>query len=35
LARGFQDMCLHEESKAKAVEKIGGGRSTRSADRVA
>jgi hypothetical protein len=28
LAHGFEDMCLHEEWKAKAVEKVGGGRST-------
>jgi hypothetical protein len=29
LARGFEDTCLHEELKAKAVEKVGGGLSTR------
>jgi hypothetical protein len=28
LARRFDDMCLHEEYKAKAVEKVGGGSST-------
>jgi hypothetical protein len=35
LARGFKDTCLHEEYKAKAVEKVGGGRSTWSASHVA
>jgi hypothetical protein len=25
LVRGFEDMCLHEEKKAKAVEKVSGG----------
>jgi hypothetical protein len=35
LALGFQDTCLHEELKAKAVEKVGAGRSTRLANHVA
>jgi hypothetical protein len=28
LARGFMCMCLHEKGKAKAVEKVGGGKTT-------
>jgi hypothetical protein len=31
LAHGFEDMCLHEEWKVMAVEKVGGGRSTQPA----
>jgi hypothetical protein len=28
LARNFVHMCLHEKGKAKAVDKVGGGRTT-------
>jgi hypothetical protein len=34
LAHGFEDTCLHEEEKNKEAEKVGGGHSTRLADRV-
>jgi hypothetical protein len=35
LAHGFEDTCLHEEYKVKAVEKVSGGRSTRLAGHLA
>jgi hypothetical protein len=35
LASGFEDMCLHMEWKAKAVEKVSGGHSTWLAGHVA
>jgi hypothetical protein len=31
LAHGFVDMCLHEKGKAKVVEEVNGGLSTRPA----
>jgi hypothetical protein len=35
LARGFADPCLHEKGNVKAMEKVGGGLSTRLAGHVA
>jgi hypothetical protein len=35
LARGFVHTCLHEKGKAKAVEKVGGGRTTWPASHMA
>jgi hypothetical protein len=34
LVHGFLDTCLHEKGKAKGVEKVGGGLSTRPAGHI-